>query len=99
MATRLELQTLLEGLTEHVYFQPPSNIQMQFPCIVYKRSASRSEHADNRPYSRFKSYEVTVIDRAPDSELPDTVEDLPHCAFNRQFVADGLYHSVLTLFF
>jgi hypothetical protein len=41
MASRLQLQALLEGVTEHVYFQPPTNLEMQYPCIMYVRDASR----------------------------------------------------------
>lgn len=101
MASRLELQTLLEELlgSEQVYFQPPSNIQMQYPCIVYARNDSQTEFADNRPYAHAKQYQVTVIDRDPDSELPDKVEALPYCAFDRYFAAENLNHYVFTLYF
>jgi hypothetical protein len=99
MASRLELQAFLEGLTPHVYFQLPVNIQMQYPCIVYERSNSDVKHADNHPYSLTKRYQVTVIDRNPDSELPDLVEELPLCSFDRYFAAGELNHYVFTLFF
>lgn len=99
MASRLELQTLLKSFTEHVYFQPPTNIEMQYPCILYQRDHSRSEYADNRLYRRTKRYQVTVIDRDPDSELPDKVEDLPLCSFDRYFAAEHLNHHVFHLFF
>ncbi len=99
MASRLQLQSLLEAITERVYFQPPVNIQIQYPCIVYARDNSKSEFADNRPYSRTKRYQVTVITRNPDSDLPDTVEELPLCSFDRHFAADNLNHYVFTLFF
>ena len=99
MASRLQLQTLLESITEHVYFQQPSNSEMQYPCILYRRDDSQTEFADNRPYSRTKRYQVTVIDRNPDTELADQVEDLPLCSFHRFFVADQLNHYVFTLFF
>jgi hypothetical protein len=99
MATRLELQTLFEAITAHVFFQPPVNLQLQYPCIIYKRDDTLSEFADNLPYSRTKRYQVTVIDRNPDSELPDIVEGLPYCSFNRYFAADGLNHFVFNLFF
>ena|SRR5437868_6530404 len=99
MGSRLELQSLLEGITENVYFQPPINIEMQYPCIIYHRDESRSEFADNRPYARTKRYQITVVDRNPDSELPDVVEDLPYCSFNRHFSAENLNHYVFTLFF
>jgi len=72
---------------------------MQFPCILYSRSGSRSLHADNQPYSRTKQYQVTVIDRNPDSDLPDKVEALPLTTFDRHFAADGLHHYVFNLFF
>lgn len=96
---RLELQTLLEELTEHVYFQPPSNIQMQYPCVVYARDGSSVDHANNDLYRRAKRYMVTIIDRDPDTELADKVEELPYSAFDRFFAADDLNHYVFTLFF
>lgn len=99
MAPRLQLQSLLEGLTAHVYFQPPSNVEMQFPCILYTRDDSYSEFAGNRPYIHAKRYQVTVVDRNPDSPLPDQVEELPYCRFARFFAADELNHWVFNLFF
>lgn len=99
MASRLQLQTLLESLTEHVYFQPPVNIQMQYPCIIYVRDTSLTAFAGNRPYQHTKRYQVTVIDRNPDSDLPDTVEKLPLCEFSRYFAADNLNHYVFNLHF
>ncbi len=102
MGSRLELQTLLESLMgpdPHVYFQAPTNYQMEYPCILYQRDNSWSTFADNRPYARAKRYQVTVIDRNPDSELADKVEDLPYCSIDRYYPADGLNHFVFTLFF
>ena len=99
MASRLQLQTLLEGVTGNVYFQPPPNLEMRYPCIVYQRDNSWSEYADNQQYAHTKRYQVTVIDRNPDSELPDIVEKLPFCSFDRFFASDSLNHYVFTLFF
>jgi hypothetical protein len=50
-------------------------------------------------FSRIKKYQITVVDRNPDSILPDTVEELDYCQFNRFFTADNLNHWVFTLFF
>lgn len=99
MAPRLELQSILEGITEHVYFQPPVNVEIQFPCITYARDGSETERAGNKLYRLTKRYQVTVIDRNPDSVLPDEVEELPLCDFDRFFAADNLNHYVFTLFF
>ena len=95
---RLDLQSLLETFTDHVYFQPPTNVQMQFPCIVYKLDDMDSDFADNRPYYRKKRYMVTVIDRDPDTSIPDNVADLPLTSFLRNFVADNLHHFVILLY-
>jgi hypothetical protein len=99
MAPRLDLQILLEEIVDHVYFQPPPNDRMEFPCIVYQRDGSSAIRADNKLYRHTKRYQVTVIDRNPDSELPDKVIELPLSEFNRFFTADGLNHHVFTLFF
>ena len=99
MVLRLQLHEILREIAENAYFQPPANYQMQYPAIVYQRSGSRSVYADNKLYRGTKQYQVTVIDRNPDSELPDQVERLPLCSFDRFFAADNLNHWVFTLFF
>lgn len=101
MAQRLELQAILVELlgSPNVYFQPPPTIQMSYPCIVYKRDDENSKFADNLPYSRKKRYQVTVIDRNPDSEIPDKVAQLPSCIFDRFYTAENLNHDVYQLFF
>jgi len=99
MASRLQLQSLLETITARVYFQPPTNISLQYPCIIYRRDSAKSEFANNEKYRYTKRYQVTVIDRDPDSVLPDKVAALPLCAFDRFYTADGLNHDVYNLFF
>ena len=99
MAPRLELQSLLEEITDTVYFQPPANVSLTYPCIIYKRDSARTEFAGNNPYSRQLRYQVTVIDRNPDSALPEKVAALPMCLFDRFYTADNLNHDVFNLFF
>jgi len=47
MAPRLELQEVLESLlgSRNVYFQPPLNLKMNYPCIIYKRDDAETEFA------------------------------------------------------
>lgn len=101
MGLRLQLQTLLEEIlgSEHVYFQPPANVQMQYPCIVYKRNDFDSKFAGNSLYHGTPRYQVTVIDRNPDSVVPKKIAELPMCNYNRFFTADGLNHDVFNLYF
>src|SRR3954468_18410166 len=98
---RLLLQELLEATlgSEYVYFQPPENTKMVYPCIVYQLDDAATKFADNIPYHIVKSYQVTVIDRDPDSLIPDEVAKLPSCTFSRSFPAEKLNHFVYNLFF
>lgn len=99
MAPRLELHQLLETFTEHVYFQPPVNVQLVYPCIIYKRDYATTLFADDHPYKHVKRYMVTIIDRDPDSEIPDKVAEMPMSLFNRFYTADDLNHDVYNVYF
>lgn len=101
MAPRINLHQILKSIPGpvEVYFQPPPSKQMEYPCIVYKRDDARTEFAGNKPYSYKKRYQVTVIDRDPDSPIPDLVAKLPLCIFDRHFAADNLNHDVFNLYF
>jgi hypothetical protein len=100
MALRVNLQTLLESILEsdRVFFQPPANVQMQYPAIVYNLDDISTKFADDLPYRLLKRYQVTVIDRNPDSDIPNQIAALPMCSFSRFFVADNLNHFVFTLY-
>jgi len=101
MSDRIDLQALLEAIlgSSNVYFQPPANVQMQYPCIVYARDSADSKFADNKNYRYTKRYQVTIIDRNPDSLVPDTIAQLPLCTFQRFFTKDNLNHDVFNLYF
>lgn len=72
---------------------------MKYPAIVYFRDRVDIRHADNSPYKHKRRYQVSVIDRDPDSALVGKVADLPSCMHNRSFAIDGLNHDVFNLFF
>jgi hypothetical protein len=101
MAQRSALQSLLQEILglDNVYFQPPTNIKLQYPCIVYERARMDVGFADNAPYRHTKRYKVTVIDRDPDSTLVDAVSALPLCSHDTFYTADNLNHDVFTLYF
>lgn len=101
MGSRLELQTKLEALlgSRNVYFQEPSDVQMQYPCIVYKQDQASTRFASNQPYSHDKRYMLTVIDRNPDSLIPDKLAWLPKCLFDRRYTADNLNHFIYNIYF
>lgn len=101
MAPRLELQAILIDLlgSENVYFQPPPTVQMQYPCIVYKRDDEETEFANDKPYKSLRRYLLTYIDQNPDSDVLAEIAKLPMCIYDRNFTADNLNHDVYKLFF
>lgn len=101
MDRRHELNAIFEALlgTDQVYFQPPENVKMGYPAIVYERDYRSTQYADNIPYAVKKRYMVTIIDRNPDSEFPDKVAALPFSVFSRHYVVQGLHHDVYSLYY
>jgi len=96
-----ELQALLKALegVRDAYIQPPTE-GMEYPCIMIERGLpSYVAMADNGSYHLKKAYTITVIDRAPDSPIPDLVEGLQYVQFDRFFRTDGLNHFVFQMFF
>ena len=98
---RSELHVILKGLegVKDAYFQPPSNATIDEPCIIYQREASFVSRADDILWWLKKRYQVIVVDRNPDSLIPDQVEGLPYTKFDRFYVSNGLNHFVYQLFF
>lgn len=98
---RLELQSLLEDIlgSRNVYFQPPESVRMKYPAIVYRLNSVQNRYADDMPYLRNKSYRVTVIDKNPDTKIPDRIGELPLCRFDSHFVSDNLNHYIFTIYF
>lgn len=101
MATRLEFQGHLESLlgTREVYFQGPTNTQMEYPAIVYELDDLPVEHADGKPYTVRKKYNVQYITRNPDDPFVYELAGQERCSFDRHFVADRLHHYTFNIFF
>jgi len=101
MGTRLQLQTLLESFMDegHAYFQPKPNVTIEYPAIVYSLDLMDTKFADNKPYNLTDRYQVTVIDRDPDTDIRDKVKALPMCTFRRGFATSGLNHYIFDLYY
>ena len=101
MAPRTELhEKLVEILgSRNVYYQPPSNIKMKFPAIEYHLGKINITRANDDPYLFHTSYEITLIEKEPDSEHIKQLLLLPYCSFGRSFVSDNLYHYTFTIYY
>ena len=85
MDRRLRLQEILEELqgSDAVYFQPGSNITMEYPCIVYNVDGLDTDWADNLAYNQTIEWQIIVIDRDPDNDTWRKVGRLPYSSLNR----------------
>lgn len=101
MSSRFELQDELEKLlgSKNVYYQPPESVKMQYPAIVYHRSDIENDFADDLVYRQSHFYELTVIDKNPDSEVVEAVSKLPTCRYDRHYTSDNLNHDVFTIYY
>lgn len=100
MGSRLKLHEELCVIlgSREVYFQPPSSVQMKYPAILYSRKSIDNTSANNTVYKQDDSYELTVIDPDPDSELVRKISKLPMCRHDRHYKQDGLNHDTFTLY-
>lgn len=83
-----------------VLFQPPPNVQMVYPAIVYSKKSTYTTNADNKVYTSDRFYQVTVIDGDPDTPLIDALlnkfQMIKHV---NNFVESNLYHDVFDLYY
>ena len=101
MGQRVDLHKKLCDIlgTTNVYFQPPETIKIKYPCVIYERSSNNVKFADDNPYTTRRRYTLTVIDKDPDSELPDKISMLPLCTSDRMFTSDNLNHYVFDIYY
>lgn len=101
MDRRLDLHQKLETVVgcKRVHFQPPPTIKLNYPCIVYAQSNGNTKFAANMPYTFVKKYNVTLMDRNPDSSfVREIAMSFPRCVMDRAYTADGIHHYVFTIY-
>ena len=102
MGTRIELQSVLENVlgSDHVYFQPPESIKLQYPAIVYSLLTIGTVKADDEKFLKRPHYRVQLISRDPDNTIVYDLLRLRYCSYaGDRFVVDNLYHDTFDLYF
>ena len=97
---RLDLQrTLVNALgSKNVYFQPPESVKLTYPCIIYEEIKGASIRASDLLYLYRKAYSGVIIDKNPDSEIPDRVRYLHLCDMGKPYKSDNLNHWPFTIY-
>lgn len=99
---RLELQAKLESIlgSARVYYRPPENIKLSYPCIIYNLRTGDTLFANNNPYRFTRCYDLTYIRKDADSDLTDTIaKSFPYIRFDRSFTVENLYHDNFVLYY
>lgn len=102
MDRRLTLQERLEQVPtiKAVYFQPPENIRMEYPCIRYYRVRPSVDRANDKVYRYTQCYELIVIDPDPDSQVAEYIAThFPMAEVNTTYASNDLYHTSITLYY
>lgn len=97
---RETFHSMLTGFlgTGNVYFQPPESVKLVYPCIVYERKDAETLYSNGVCYAYMQIYDVTIIDKDPDSGLPKRfAEEIPCAAFDRHFTNGNLHHDVFVV--
>ena len=93
------LSPILHAFAPNVYFQPPEETKLKYPCIVYELDDIDAFYADNAPYCFNSRYSLTYITRDPDDEKRYGIAKLPMCKFDRFFTSDNLNHYTYTIYY
>lgn len=101
MKTRLDLHKELMDIVGHgrVFFQPPENLQIKYPAVIYELSDIDAKYADDIWYKKDKKYNVTYVTKDPDDPIIDAICEMRNCSFDRSFRTSGLNHYVYTIYY
>ena len=97
---RVELNSLFKKIVPNVYFQPPENIKMKYPCIRYEFSNLDILHADNEKWlSTGVNYKVILITASQNPKAFDDIMSFKYCSFDHVIFSNGLYNYHFNLYF
>lgn len=99
---RMVVQNKLESIrgVKKVYFQPPASVHLEYPCIIYSLSNYMTNDANNKLYLDWPRYNVMVISKNPESEIPRIIREFRgdfSASFDRFYTIDNLNHWVFDL--
>ena len=106
MNNRLVLDEVLAsiiGITEsdgdrHIYLNPPPSVRIRYPAIRYSLNKIDSKYANDGSYTMAPSYQVILIDDDVDTKYLEPILRIPHCRFDRFYIAGNLNHWVFTIY-
>lgn len=100
MRTYRDLLNLLQQAVQHnrVYFQPPENLKIGYPAVVFHLSKIKIDRASDVPYKDAKEYSVNLITKDPEPDVIDEILKIPYSSLDTTYISDGMNHFVFTVY-
>ena len=85
--------------SSNVYFQPPEDLKMTYPCIRYAYSGVSERRANDALYDYTMQYTMVLITKKESIDLAmEFVKQIPMCRLERPYTGGNLYHYQFTLY-
>lgn len=101
MADRMELQKKLCSIlgTNNVYFEPPENIKIDYPCFIYELEIPLNVTANNQSYILFTHYNIVYIDSNPDNDMiKKLIQNFKNISAGNPYTVNNLHHYPFDLY-
>ena len=87
--------------TGKVYFQPPSSVQLNYPCWVVERTTAYQPKANDKTYLFRPGYKCMFMNREePDPEILRMIpQRYERCKYQNHYVADNVHHDVFLIYY
>lgn len=103
---RLGLHTLLENTfpeADDIYYQPPGNIPLARPCIVYEPKAYEPKYANNTAFITNRRFQVMFMSNLPfgyfNTKLMfGLIDQGLIVSDNRSYVSSDIVHEVFDIY-
>lgn len=100
MDNRIKLHRELEQFQLPLYFSPPADKVMTYPCIVYSKIIPSIIFANDNIYKNTQEYQLTVVERDPDSNKADLINDhFRYSTITNKIIFDKLYQTTIKLYY
>jgi len=101
MLKRVDIQEKFKFLlgSNNVYYQPPANLKMKYPAIVYSLDGLDVKRFDNTRLINKNCFSVTHIYRNESENLVETMlMNFEYISFDNRSIVDGIYNDHYTIY-
>ena len=101
MLKRVDIQEKFKFLlgSNNVYYQPPANLKMKYPAIVYSLDGLDVKRFDNTRLINKNCFSVTHIYRNESENLVETMlKNFEYISFDNRSIVDGIYNDHFTIY-